>query len=227
MFHLRAAAIFSRVRWYEQPQSCSFWSSVNCFKHTCSVAQTVLPIPKALYHKQKCQYLFSSRFLCPPESSRIVTHFLSHPFSQSLPPAVNRICHSFTSAPQNKAAVSSFLLSTNPTQVPRVPLPSLLLIRGKWPCASLACCSMNLTLFPWSLPLEAFSSWTVACVIKAGIAQRQRRHTATLWSYPRLFSSLSLPKICLFTRSFPSMRLSTGLRKHGCCSFTADLLRRF
>lgn len=95
--------------------------------------------------------------LCPVKisSSRIVTHLLPHPFPQSLPPAVNGISHSFTSTPQKKATMSSFLLSTNPTQVPVVPLPSMLPIRGSWPCASSACCSLNLALLLSLFPLES------------------------------------------------------------------------
>ena len=95
--------------------------------------------------------------LCPIKisSCRIVTHLLPHPFPQSIPSAVNGISHSFTSAPQKKVAVSSVLLSANPTQVPMVPLRSMLLIRGNRPCASLACCSLNLALLLCLFPLES------------------------------------------------------------------------
>lgn len=164
--------------------------------------------------------------LCPVKisSSRIVTHFWPHPFPQSLPLAVNGISHSFISAPQKKAAVSSFLFSTNPTQVPMVPLPSMLLVRGNWPCASLACCSLNLALLLCLFPLESLHLLVSHLQHQGGSAQQQQEPTAALWSHLRTFSSLSLPKIRLFTKSFFTMRLSVGLRKHEYRSFTADLI---
>lgn len=158
--------------------------------------------------------LTSSRPLClypiKISSSRAVTHLLPHLFPQSLPQAVNRISHSFISAPQKKAAVSSFLLSTNPIQTLMVPLPSVVLIRGNWPSASLSCCSLYLAPLFCLFPLESLH---LLVSFKVGSAWQQQKDTAGLWSHLRIFSSLSLPKICSFTKSFFICEAILGVKK--------------
>lgn len=170
--------------------------------------------------------LISPRLLClrpiKISSSRTVTHLLPHPSPQSIPPAVNGISHSFTSAPRNKAAVSSFSLSANPTQVPVVPLPSMLPIRGNCPCASLACCSLNLGLLLCLFP----SLGQPPAASRRGALSSSKSALPLCGATPELPVLSALLKSAYSQNPSSSMRLSMGLRKHEHCSFIAHLLWR-
>lgn len=144
--------------------------------------------------------------LCPMKisSSRIVSHLRPNPFPSLLPQ----------------------LWMGSPTISPLLHRRKLHWIPSYFP-QTLPKCSWTWRWSSVSSLWKAFISWSATHSIKVGSAQQQQESTVVLWSQHRTVScSLSLPKICLFTKSFYISRLSMGLRKHEYCSFISDLLWR-